>query len=486
MSMKQVTVPIILLISIFLISFKISAEEALESYYGTSYALVIGINKYPSSNWENLDYAVKDAKGMEAFLKNQGFEIISLYNKHATKKNIISKMQNYIARLVQTNDRVIIFFSGHGYTEHLGGKDWGYIVPYDAEGDSASYISMEELRVLSQEMGIAKHQLFIMDACYSGLLGSKGGGVDPNIPNYIKEVTRRPARQIITAGGKGEQVADGGSNGYSFFTGYLLEALKESLADLDGDGYITFKELSSYLISRASNALSTPTALSLHGHGLGEFVFESTRGVTKKYKNQYNLPDSHKGPGPLKMVVTEKEKHETPLVSKAKFRFSPKEEFSKTSSIKEMIRQYNFFCKEYNWTKGYSNPNGSGFDNKFEKQNSGQTIYDQASDLMWQQSGFAYTMSYNEAKSNIAKLNLDKFAGYNDWRLPTLEEAMSLMEPTEMSGDLHIDPMFDNHQRYIWTADLYSAHSAWVVYFCDGQCYYNAIGYNDSYVRAVR
>ncbi len=462
MGMKQLTVPIILLISMSLISFKISAEEAIASYYDTSYALVIGINKYPSSNWENLDCAVKDAKGMEAFLKNQGFEIIPLYNEHATKNNIISKMQNCIARLVQTNDRVVIFFSGHGYTENLGGKDWGYIVPYDAEGDSASYISMEELRAMSQIMGIAKHQLFIMDACYSGLLGSKGGGVDPNIPNYIKEVTRRPARQIITAGCKGEQVADGGPEEYSFFTGYLLEALKESLADLDGDGYITFKELSSYLIPRASNSLSTPTARSLQGHDLGEFVFESTRRVTKK------------------------EEHETTLVSKAKFRSSPKEDFSEISSIKEMIRQYNFFCKEYNWTKGYSNPNGSSFDNKFESQNSSMVIYDQASGLMWQQSGFAYTMSYNKAKSNIARLNRDKFAGYNDWRLPTLEEAMSLMEPTKMSGGLHIDPMFDNNQRYIWTADLYSAHSAWVVYFGDGQCYYSAISYNDSYVRAVR
>ena len=29
-------------------------------------------------------------------------------------------------------------------------------------------------------------------------------------------------------------------------------------------------------------------------------------------------------------------------------------------------------------------------------------------------------------------------------RLPTLEEAMSLMEPTEKSSGMHIDPVFDN------------------------------------------
>lgn len=294
MNMIQRSVSVLLFSLFILLPFEISAQEP---YYGKSYALVIGINKYPSSNWPDLDYAVKDAEGVEAFLRNQGFEIIPLYNKQATKEEIISKMQNYLARIVQSDDRVLIFFSGHGYTENLGGQDWGYIVPYDAKSSSVSYISMEELRTQSQKMNNAKHQLFIMDACYSGLLGSKGGGVDPNIPNYIKEVTRRPARQIITAGGKDEQVADGGPKGYSLFTGCLLEALEEGLADSDSDGYITFKELSSYLIPRASNPLSTPTALSLNGHGMGEFVFKSPRGVIEKYRDQFVPgPDNRKGP----------------------------------------------------------------------------------------------------------------------------------------------------------------------------------------------
>ncbi len=277
-----------------LLSFTIHSQV---KFYSKSYALVIGINKYPSPEWRNLDYAIKDARGMADFLKRQGFEVTTLYDNQATKKNIISKMQDYLAHVVKKQDRVLIFFSGHGYTENLGGKDWGYIVPYDAAKSSASYLSMEELKTLSQKMGNAKHQLFIMDSCYGGLLGMKGGGVDTNIPYYLQEVTRRKARQIITAGGKNQQVVDGGPKGYSYFTGYLLEALNEGMADLDGDGYITFKELSGYLLPRASSNQQTPATSTLYEHEAGEFVFTSPKGIKKVHKKDV-VNDNVKGKEP--------------------------------------------------------------------------------------------------------------------------------------------------------------------------------------------
>jgi hypothetical protein len=102
--------------------------------------------------------------------------------------------------------------------------------------------------------------------------------LNPGIPGYLEEVTRRPARQIITAGGKNQQVADGGPRGHSVFTGYLLEALEDSLGDLNGDGYITFSELNAYLVPRATSTLQTPAVGYLPAHGLGEFTFRSPRG----------------------------------------------------------------------------------------------------------------------------------------------------------------------------------------------------------------
>jgi tetratricopeptide (TPR) repeat protein len=129
-------------------------------------------------------------------------------------------------------------------------------------------------------MGNARHQLFIMDSCYGGLLAvTRASLVNPNIPDYLNEISGRVARQVITAGGKDQQVLDGGPKGHSFFVDYFLEALAEGKADTNGDGYITFSELSSYLIPRASNRQQTPSFSPLAGHQAGEYLFRSPRGV---------------------------------------------------------------------------------------------------------------------------------------------------------------------------------------------------------------
>ena len=72
---------------------------------------------------------------------------------------------------------------------------------------------------------------------------------------------------------------------------------------------------------------------------------------------------------------------------------------------------------------------------------------------MWQQSGSDCDMGLHSAKDQIDDLNRAGFAGHSDWRLPTLEEAMSLVEPEKNDAGLHIDSLFDTKQDQIWTCD---------------------------------
>jgi len=255
-------------------------QNGFSQYYDRSYALVIGIDQYPLlTRFEHLTYAVRDAKSIENFLRQQGFEVIALYDEKATRTEIISQLQNNLARQVKQNDRVLFFFAGHGYTETLGGKDFGYLIPYDGTSSSATYISMEELETQSNKMRDAKHQLYILDACYGGLIGVRSSGLDTHIPHYLKEVTKRRARQTLTAGGKDQTVFDGGgADGHSVFVAALLRALKDGLGDRNADGYITFAELASYVETAASNQYQTPAWSILPGHENGEFVFTSPIG----------------------------------------------------------------------------------------------------------------------------------------------------------------------------------------------------------------
>jgi tetratricopeptide (TPR) repeat protein len=170
---------------------------------------------------------------------------------------------------------VFVFFAGHGATRHLAsGRDLGYIVPVDA--DLTNYegqaISMTNFQDIAEAIP-AKHLFFIMDSCYSGLALTRGGN-GLSIGNYLLEISRRTARQMFTAGGADQQVADNGPNGHSVFTWTLLQALG-GRADLNGDGVITATELAAY-VTPAVSALShqTPAFGNLPGSEGGDFIFE--------------------------------------------------------------------------------------------------------------------------------------------------------------------------------------------------------------------
>lgn len=117
-------------------------------------------------------------------------------------------------------------------------------------------------------------------------------------------------------------------------------------------------------------------------------------------------------------------------------------------------------------------------------------VIDHATGLSWQQSGSPESMLYADTEIYIIKLNNNHFSGYEDWRLPILEEVMYLMETEEENGNLYIDGVFDQRQKWIWTSDkgdnsFVSFVTMWVVNFIGNLCYPIHVESN-SYVRAVR
>ncbi|MBW2303852.1 MAG: DUF1566 domain-containing protein [Deltaproteobacteria bacterium] len=128
-------------------------------------------------------------------------------------------------------------------------------------------------------------------------------------------------------------------------------------------------------------------------------------------------------------------------------------------NVREMLEKLHFYSTCWNYNGDFCNPEGD-FDNAFVDNGDG-TVTDKATGLMWQKSGSPDPMTWEEARAYAEAANREAFAGYTDWRLPTLEELLSLMERSWRNSDLFIDPIFDKAQRYIWSADTRDLNTAW-------------------------
>ena len=145
-------------------------------FYDDSWAVIIGINNY--HNIKRLNYAVDDAQDIHDMLVAKFHfpvdNIALLLNEEATYNNIITSL-NEMAEKVGKNDRLIIFFAGHGTQRKLpSGGEKGYLLPVDVDTSKLylTGIDMKDIKDVS-EMTNAKHVLYLMDACYEGAYDSK-------------------------------------------------------------------------------------------------------------------------------------------------------------------------------------------------------------------------------------------------------------------------------------------------------------------------
>ncbi len=262
------------------------------SDYNKSYAVVVGISGY--NNFPDLPSTKNDAIRMKDFLINEaGFDYVHLLTEErVTLRRLRNIMVDIMPGKVKSNDRFLFYWSGHGVTRKLRHKEWGYL-PLHLSG-SEEYGNMVRMADLSDwdELLSAKQTLYLLDACFSGLVGNE-------IKGYRNETIQqiaRPSRQILTAGLADEVAIAGRAFGGSLFTTAVIDGLKgeadTSSKRFKKDGIVSAKELELYVKKRVAEERGrprggrklspmTPTLLSLRG-GPGDFFFVDKRFVERE------------------------------------------------------------------------------------------------------------------------------------------------------------------------------------------------------------
>jgi hypothetical protein len=120
----------------------------------------------------------------------------------------------------------------------------------------------------------------------------------------------------------------------------------------------------------------------------------------------------------------------------------------------------------------------------FIKRNDGATVLDTTTGLEWSADAIATNaMTWDNAKQAVVNANV---AGHNDWRLPTVQELLTLVDYERRDPAINTD-LFTCKSSYYWSSTPCASSSgyAWGVYFYYGDSGWCGVDYW-AFVRAVR
>ncbi|MCZ2074498.1 MAG: tetratricopeptide repeat protein [Bryobacterales bacterium] len=230
-----------------------------------SYAVVIGIANYaklPDS--AQLKFSERDAEAIYSILISpeggnfKAENVRKLIGPKATLANIRQELEQWLPSITKDDDRVLIYFAGHGFV--YGGK--GYLAPYDFDKSdiAGTGYSMEKLgRVIGSSIK-GKWKVLLTDSCHSGAITPEAdvqtlnrGLLDLNKSLFSLTASRDRERSF-------ESPEWGG--GHGIFTYYVVKGL-EGTADESGDGIVTADELANYVrtqVRQATAGKQNPTS----------------------------------------------------------------------------------------------------------------------------------------------------------------------------------------------------------------------------------
>jgi tetratricopeptide (TPR) repeat protein len=234
-----------------------------------SYALVIGISTYqnlPSS--AQLEFPNRDAEDMyTTLISAEGGQfpaenVHKLINEKATVANIRHELEVWLPSVTKDDDRVLIYFAGHGFIS--AGK--AYLAPYDVDIHNIPTTAYP-MDALGADIGgkiKGKWKVLITDACHSGAITPQADSSTDRAAINSTLLDLQKSLFSLTASRDREQSFESANwgGGHGIFTYYVIKGL-EGEADTNGDGVVSADELAEYVhtnVRLATQEQQNPTS----------------------------------------------------------------------------------------------------------------------------------------------------------------------------------------------------------------------------------
>lgn len=229
-----------------------------------SYALVIGVGKYPYlKKDQQLPFAEPDAESMFNILISREGGNFKFENVHrligadASLANIRKELEVWLPSVAQDGDRVLVYFAGHGFV--ADGK--GFLAPADVRPEDLKKTGypMDQLGSVFAGRIKGKWKVLLTDSCHSGAITpSEIGAINKSMIDLDKSL-------FVMTASRDREVANESADfggGHGVFT-YFVERGMGGAADENGDGIVTADELAEYVrtnVRKATEGKQNPTS----------------------------------------------------------------------------------------------------------------------------------------------------------------------------------------------------------------------------------
>ncbi len=229
----------------------------------TTYALIITIENYnQAATFKKVSFATKDGQDLKGALTAIGVDKVNiniLNDKDATYKAILAEL-DLISRRATKNDRVIIFFAGHGTFI----DDLNYIIPVDAYTVNLkdSCISIPTILGYLKKSECTKNIVFL-DCCHSGF---EPGDIVRDVDNSfladeLKYIYRNEEYCCGFASSKSHEKSVSNPNLQNgVWTSFLIKALKGDGGKIYEHGILFSDKLQGYLNKNVTEFVKLNTA----------------------------------------------------------------------------------------------------------------------------------------------------------------------------------------------------------------------------------
>ncbi len=195
-------------------------------------ALLVGINRY--DNMSSLSWCIDDVQALQSLLAfhedhTPNFACKVLLGSQSTSEAVLAShaervifttLRAALVELFAFDEKVLFYFSGHGYTRDKS----TYLVTQDGT-NTLPGIALQEVLDMANESS-AREVLLLIDSCHSGALG------EPDQNGSLSKAYLRPGVTLLAASRSDQQALE--RHGRGLFTSLLIGALKGGASDVRG------------------------------------------------------------------------------------------------------------------------------------------------------------------------------------------------------------------------------------------------------------